>query len=510
MNETRLKDLQKLFTDRGYNPVIGTIYQKQEYWLEWYRGEVDGIHTMQKKNAEGRLISIEKPSLQMAKKVSEDITSLLFNENVTLTVSDEKAQEVLDARLLANNFYDEMPNFIELTAGPFGTGVIVEYIADKESKITYLFGDKVFVIDYDNTTAKGVAVVQEFVKEKMKYNHVMYLTMVEGKYRIKHEMYGTKKGNNGIGDPASLTVLFSDKELNSMRHTKKVDNVEVVEYYKEYETDTPHFQVFKLAISNNYDVRSPLGISAYANSIGTLENIDEKYYSSKVESINKRARLFIDDEASKLQKKVNEDGSVSWVKYFDSDETQFQTLKGMSESGNKAVEIFAPALESDKIDLAIQNELNYLSLKTLGSTNYYSFKDGVVGYQNELGLSLGEAPLNRKRNSNLNRLNTVLVGMMKAILFLEKELGNYSGSLDLEYTVQFDDDIFVDDTTKLNKLRLDAQDGLIPEYMYIMAAYKVGKEEALEILKEAEDSSYEETEPMPPEEEQEEELDGEE
>ena len=501
MNDKKIKDLQALFINRGYNPVIGTIYQKQEYWLSWYRGDVDGFHTMQKKNAEGTLLAIHKPSLQMAKKVAEDLTSLLFNENVTLSVDDETAQSVLDEVLDRNSFYDEMPNFVELTAA-YGTGVLIEYIADDKTMLNYLFGDRVFVIDYNNTTVKGVAVVQEFKKEKIKYTHVMYLTMVEGKYRIQHEMYGTKEANKGIGNPASLSALFSEQEMNAMRHSKKIDGVDVIEYYTEYDTDTPHFQVFKLAIANNYDVKSPLGISQYANSIGTLENIDEKYYSSRMESINKRVRLFIDDEASKLQKVKNPTtNQIEYKKYFDPDETQFQTLKGMSGDGSqKAIEVFAPTYEIDKHDLGIQAELNYLSLKCLGSTNYYSFEGGAVGYQNELNTISSNSDLYRFRQKNLNKLEQVLVGMMKSALFLEKELGNYSGDLELEYTVQFDDDLMTDDASKLEKLRLDVMDGYMPEYMYIMAAYKVDEAEAKRLLAEA-DTSYEEPEIEDPDDE---------
>jgi len=498
MNDKKIKDLQGLFISRGYNPVIGTIYQKQEYWLSWYRGDVDGIHTMQKKNAEGTLIAITKPSLQMAKKVAEDLTSLLFNENVTLSVNDKSAQTILDEVLDRNNFYDEMPNFVELTAGPYGTGVMIEYIADDMTMVNYLFGDKVYVIDYNNTTAKGVAVVQEFQKDKMKYTHIMYLTMVEGKYRIQHEMYSTKEGNKGIGHPASLSALFSEKEMNKMKHNTEVDGDIVVEYYTEYDTDTPHFQVFKLAIANNYDVKSPLGISQYANAISTLENIDEKYYSSRMESINKRVRLFIDDEASKLQKYKNPTtNQIEYKKYFDPDETQFQTLKGMTADGQKAIEIFAPTYEIEKHDKGIQAELNYLSLKCLGSTDYYNFEGGAVGYQNELNTISSNSDLYRFRQKHLNKLEQVLVGMMKSILFLENDLGNYTGKLDLEYTVQFDDDLMTDDATKLAQLRLDAYDGYAPEYMYVMAAYKIDKTAALKQLAEA-GSDYKEPEPVTP------------
>ncbi len=509
------KDLQKLFIGRGFNPVIGTIYQQQEYWLCWFRGDVDGFHNIQKKNLEGVMIPIHKPTLQMAKKVSEDLTSLLFNENVSLMISgNDKAQDVLDTVLDDNNFEDEMPNFVELTIGPYGTGVIVEYKSNDETKMNYLFGDRVVIIDYDNTTPKAIASIQQFQKDKKKYNHIMYHTFKDGKYRIQHEMYSSKNAQ-GLGNPDGLGVLFEEKELKAMRHTREEDNVTIVEYYTEYETDTPHFQIFKLPITNNYDVRSPMGISVYANSTGTLENIDEKYYSSRMDSINSRKKIFVDDDASKTHKTKDANGNIVFKKYFDQDETQYQVLKGLSNEGNKAVEISAPLYDSAQHDNAIQWELNYLSDKVLLGPNYYSYKDGVVGYQNELSLALSNGPLRRNRNRILKRLSVVLINMMKSVMYLEKDNGNYKGGLEeLEYSVQFDDDIFTDDATELEKLRLDAQDGIIPMYMYVMKAYKLNEEEAKELLEEAEkEDGYDEpiTPIVPPVEEQEEdEVDGEE
>jgi len=484
MNNTMAKDLNKLFLSRGYNPVIGTIYQQQEYWLRWYRGEVDGFHNTQMKNAEGILIEVIKPSLQMAKKVSEDITSLLYNENVQLIVGNPKAQEVLDKVLLDNNFTDEMTNFVELTC-VFGTGAMVQYIVDGETKINYLFGDRVVVIDYDNSSIKAIAAIQQFQKNDHKYNHIMYHTFKDKKYRITHEMFRTKAGR-GLGNETSLGILFSDEELEKMRHVTVEDNVEIVEYYIEYDSE-PHFQTFKLGIANNWDVKSPMGISLYANSTGTLLSIDEKYYSSRMDSVNSRKRLFIDDAASKVQKFKDENGNLQYRKYFDPSETQFQVLKGMNDGDSgKAIEVFAPVYDSAQHDNAIQAELNYLAFKCMLGTNYYSFKDGVVGYQNELGLTLSNAPLRRDRNKNLNRLKPAIIGMMKAILFLEKENGNYSGNLDIDYEVNFDDDIFTDDASKLEKLRLDAQDGFVPDYKYVMEAYSLSEEEAKKLLEEAE------------------------
>jgi len=291
------------------------------------------------------------------------------------------------------------------------------------------------------------------------------------------------KGGSGLGKPAGLSALFSEQELKSMRHTRTEDNTEIVEYYVEYETDTPHFQVFKLAIANNYDVRSPLGISVFANSTGTLENIDEKYYSSRMDSINSRKRIFVDDEASKVQK-VNDNGVITYRKYFDPDETQYQTLRGMKDTETPVV-IYAPDYDSAQHDEAIQMELNYLSSKCMLGSNYYSFKDGAVGYQNEMNVIASNSDTFRNRQKNLNRLKKVIIDMMKSIMYLEKDNGNYAGDITtLEYYVQFDDDIITDDATIITKMRTDAQDGIIAEYLYVMKAYGVNDTDAKKMIEE--------------------------
>ncbi len=91
----------------------------------------------------------------------------------------------------------------------------------------------------------------------------------------------------------------------------------------------------------------------------------------------------------------------------------------------------------------------------------------------------------RNRQKNLNRLKVVLVNMMKSIMFLENENGNYNGTLEeLEYDVQFDDDIITDDATVVAQYRKDADDGIITYQRYLMKAYGISEEEANDITEE--------------------------
>ena len=113
MNSTKIKDLGRLFTGKGYNVVIGNTYTKQEEWLSYFIGSVPNVHHMTRKTMSGHRIDVFKPSLQMPKKVAEEITGLLYNEKVSLITGNAKAQKVFDKVWEDNNFIDEIVTFIE-------------------------------------------------------------------------------------------------------------------------------------------------------------------------------------------------------------------------------------------------------------------------------------------------------------------------------------------------------------------------------------------------------------
>jgi len=206
-----------------------------------------------------------------------------------------------------------------------------------------------------------------------------------------------------------------------------------------------------------------------------------------MDSINSRKKLFIDEKAAKLHKTKDASGNIVFKKYFDQDETQYQVLKDMTGDGSqKSIEAYTPIYDSAQHDMAIQMELNYLSSKVGLGSNYYSFENGAVGYQNEMNVIASNSDTFRNRQKNLNKLKIVLVNMMKSIMYLENEIGNFNGNLDeLEYDVAFDDDIMTDDATVVAQYRKDADDGVITYERYLMKAYGVTEEEAQEITNEA-------------------------
>jgi len=498
MNNTKIKDLGKLFTKKGYNPVIGDTYMKIEEWLSYFRGSVNNIHHFTRKTMGGHIVDVHKPSLQMPKKVAEEWAGLIFNEKVQLLTGSKASQDKLDEVLIDNHFVEEMTTFLELIMGAYGTGAIIEYVADEKVKLNFVYGDKIMVIDYENSTIKGIAVIDEFETDKMAYTHVMYHLYRDGVYRIEHEMYETKAGNKGVGKPCSLGILFSEKEILEMQHPVYNDEGEIIDYiyFMEYDSE-PHFQVFKPAIVNNHDVKSPMGMATTANGTAAFDGIDSKNFNLNREDSLTRTRIFVDDRVMTWEKLKDAQGNIRKTKYFNEDDDVYQVITGLVD-GNESVVTSNPTFDSAPRIEAIKLDLGLCGFECGLGTDYFSFDNGSV-YVNEANVISSNSDTWRNRQKHVNRLHGVLVGMIKAVLFLS---GVEYTKLDID--VMFDDSIITDNTAKIIQLRLDAQDEIVPLYMYVMEQYKVNKEEALEIIEEAKnDNGYDEplTPIVPPTEE---------
>ena len=251
MNESVIKELSQTMVQRGYRVPTTTIYTKMREWVDFYMGEVTDFHKFNLKTIDGKNHTVVKPSLNAMKLVCETYSNLLWNEKSSLQV-DEKNQATLDYVIDNNNIYGELNTFLEKVA-LYGTGVAIEYTADKETKIGFSYADSMVITDYNNTTPKGIVLIQRVMKRKKYYSHVTIHTYKDGMYRVEHEVYESGKKTT-LGDKKqTLFPIFTEKESAALKHIVKVDGNDKVMFYVEYETDTPHFQVFKYSIANNFD-----------------------------------------------------------------------------------------------------------------------------------------------------------------------------------------------------------------------------------------------------------------
>lgn len=92
------------FKKKGIDTIDSSFYSKIAMWDSWYRANVKRFHQYRVYHGTGQYERCHRKSLGMAKKICEDISDLLLNERVTITIKDETTAKFVRSVLDAANF----------------------------------------------------------------------------------------------------------------------------------------------------------------------------------------------------------------------------------------------------------------------------------------------------------------------------------------------------------------------------------------------------------------------
>ena len=372
-------------------------------WKSWYRGNVNDFHYFNMKMADGTTKQCERLTMNMPKKVCEDSAKLLWSEKVQIKLdkkkNTERLLEVLDSK--ENNFKVNFPSFLERVFA-LGTGVTVEYKKDDKTIIDYIDGDVVIPYKYTNSYINGLITVSRFTKgvdlKKKYYTHITYHEFTGNKYTKLNELY-VSKNETTLGKEIPFNDMFSD----------------VLEF-EEFETDNPHFQVWKPVIANNFDTDSPMGISILANQIDKFKAIDTEYDSFNREFRTGKKRVLISKEAVKKHyvPDPEEEGKVNLVSYFDNNDEVYVAIAGMEDQPVKEIDF---SLRYQEHISSINAQLNYISAGVGLGQNYYNFNGQGVKTATEVVSENSDTYRTKKHHELM--VNDCLYDLIKAICELE-------------------------------------------------------------------------------------------
>lgn len=395
-------------------------------WKSWYRGNVNDFHYFNMKKVDGTTKTCERLTMNMPKKVCEDMAKLLWSEKVQISL-DNKAntKQLLDIlNSNENNFKVNFPFFLEKVFA-LGTGVTVEYKKDDKPLIDYIDGDVVLPFEFTNGYINGLITVSRWTKgndnNKRYYTHLTYHQFKENKYIKLNEIY-----------ISSVDTLLG-RELNFKEEMPDVEEYEV------FDTDNPHFQIWKPLIANNFDTDSPMGLSIIANQIDKFKSIDLKYDSFFREFKLGRKRILIDRSAIKKKPEADSNGNVNLVSYFDSDDEVYVALAGME---NQPIQEIQSSYKYEECINSINADLNYLSAGVGLGQNYYNF-DGQ-GLKTATEVVSENSDTYRTKVHHQMMIQDSLESLVKAIC----EIANISYT---SVNIVFDDSIIEDENTLINR-----------------------------------------------------------
>jgi len=464
-------DLKKQLAKKGVNIINIDYYDLIDVWNSWYKGNVEDFHFYNIKIADGSTVGVEKKTMSMAKNGCVDIQRLLWNNKCDIKLGSEKKTkklwEILDSK--QNNFTIMFPQMIEVACA-LGTTAMVEYKDELgNTRIEYINDASLIVpYAYDNFNITGFVTFnqwQEVEKNKpVYYTHLIYNEFkitkeddtLKRKYVKYNELYKSKSSDE-LGKEVEFGIKFPS-----------------VEQYVEYETDTPHFQIIKPPLANNIDLKCPMGISIYANSIDKLKAIDNKYDSFDLEFIDGKRRILVDKTALKTTPQVNDDGTISQQLFFDRNDRTYVAMNGMKDQPVKDISFdirYKEHIES------INAELNWFASDIGLGQDYYSFDGKGKATATEI-LSQDDDAFRTKENYS-TIIKDVIIDLVKSVCFLE---GIKISDNEIEITI--DNSRFENQTSTQQRLEREVAKGITSKVEYRMKVYNETEEIAKQKINE--------------------------
>ncbi len=449
------EDIANTLSKKNINVTVGTIYDLMAIWKSWYRGSVNDFHYYTER-IDGKDVECERLTMNMPKKLCEDIAKLLWTEKTRIDLSNKNATkrlwEVLDSK--ENSFTTNLPIFIEKTMLALGNGATVEYKDENNHTIIdYIYGDVVLPYKYTNSYIYGMITVSRFVEKKgnkkIYYTHLTYHEFTGSLYIKYNELYKSNT-DSSIGKEIEFNTIFP--------------NIKESEVIK---TNNPHFQIWKPNLANNFDTSSPMGISIFANSIDRFKSLDVKYDSFYNEFILGKKRILVDQSAMKGQMEVNQQtGESHFVQYFDKNDKVYVGIN--AEMKEPVKEIDFKIRYQEHID-SINADLNWLTENVGLGSNYYKFNGTGTKTATEVISENSQAFRTKVHYQTI--VNDCVYELVRAVCELEGIKTN-------NITITPDDSIIEDKNAETTRAQMEVTQGLRSKKSYLMDIKGMSEEEA--------------------------------
>lgn len=451
------------FKKKGIDTIDSSFYTKISAWDSWYRSNVKRFHQYRIYHGSGRYTRCQRKSLGMAKKLCEDISDLLLNERVKITVKDKTTGEFVQQVLTAANFAVQGNEYQERKAA-CGTVAYVPYLTNMEVddegrvisadvKLDYVVAKNIYPTAWENSRITEVIFV--FTKT---YKRKKYAQFQHHKLEPWADENGESLGHQYIIENTVVECSSGAGNELAPEEWNKIPHFSGLAARVETGSDQPQFVIDKLNIANNVDEddTNPMGVSLFANSLDILAKIDLEYDSYANEFTLGRKRLFVAPEMLT---------DANGAQVFDPDDSVFYTLpEDYFKDTKEAMHEVNPGLRVQEHEQAINNDLNLLSFKCGFGTQYYRFERGALATATQVISENSDMYRTIQKHEII--LHDALEDLIRIIIRLG-QTANVSGLVEnTEITITFDDSIIEDKQSERNEDRKDVSMGVmgLPEY----------------------------------------------
>lgn len=425
--------------DEGYRQHIDTFRQ-------WFVGYCPDFHDYLLRTSRAQR-KLKRYSLGMAKTICEDYASLLLNEKLSIK-ADAFAE--LPALLEANRFFERGNRLVEW-AMALGTAALVEFKgADGQPMIDYIRGDLIYPLNWDGDNIMECAFGAKRVLGARK-------DAGEGYYVQVHE---------SRPDGYYVRNAWLDEEGNELPPPEGVQA-------ESGAFPVPMFQIIRPNIVNSIDPESPMGASVYGAAIDQLKAVDMVYDSYVNEFQLGKKRLMV--PMSFAQMVLQEDGTYRQM--FDPNDLLAHVYQ-VPEDAKDRITPIDMELRAEEHETGLQRMIDLLSKRCGLGTGRYKFKSNYSVAKTATEVISEDSDLYQSIKRNEKPLERAIIGMVRALAVLS---GKDAG---LQVAVSFDDSIFEDTGTIIDRSLALVAAGLMSKKDAIMKISRCTEQEAEKQLRE--------------------------
>lgn len=461
------------FQNKGIDTLSPAFYRQIEMWRSWYNSNVRKFHRYRVYRGNGSYVNCTRYALGMAKKVCEDMADLLLNEKVTITIADPATDEFVK-QVLKDNTWEELGNEYQEWKAALGTVAYVVHVRDATVDeagnmtggsvgINYVEAAHIYPTSWQNKVVTECIFTFPKIYKRKKYVHFQY-------HRIEDVPGGNRK-QYVIENTVVESTAGAGTELTSDQWNKIPAFCGLAERI-ETGSDQPVFIIDRLNMVNNADedTTNPMGVALFANGIDLVRKLDLEYDSYANEFSLGRKRIFVAPEFL-----TDQNGNA----VFDPEDTVFYELPEdyfKSSNSKEAMREVNMELRIEEHSRAINDDLNWLSLKCGFGTDRYKFENGGVKTATEV---ISEnSDMFRSLQKHELVLERVLLQLLRTIIRTGIRIGVSGLNENTEITIAFDDSIIEDKTTERQNDRQDVAMGAMSLVEYRAKWYGETPEQA--------------------------------
>lgn len=466
MNSAILKYLSK----KGYRTVSTDYYNFIEMWENWWKNNVD-FHKYHDSTGKERKMF----SLGMAKRLSEDWSSILFTERDEIVTQANTSQQTqvnndyLNNQLKKLKVYKDLPTTIEkaMAMGTAGATMRVKNAkVDKNGKVSATNRTKLDIIYLDAT---------QIVPLKVEHGKIIDVAFVSENIEDGKKIYYVELHQLQYDEELKKDIyVISNNYINEQG--EEVAKKDIVKQYT-FKSDIPLFSILKPAVANPLDTEyhnvNGLGFSIYGIAIDQLMVCDITYNNFAMDFYLGGKKVFYNKKITRTKTRQikDTDGNIKEEEYeiYPDDVMKQQwTTYGDDEirniKDNPVVTEYNPDLRVAEDKEGIQFALNMLSFKAGLGTKYYEFNGtSVVTATQYVG---DRQDLVSNANKHRKRVDEFVSGIGKAILLLGRILFKENVTEDCIVTITDKDGFMVDTETAKNEFRKDIAQGIRKPWEY--------------------------------------------